>query len=187
MAGIRELLIQKIEEVYGKKIEYCGECESLAAMIEEITGCTLALVTLKRFFGFTKAKVEPRLSTLDILSRFCGYADFEMARGDLLNSSLISEFKEMERIVTKDLKINDIVGITYDPDREIEFLYLGDSKFRVIKSIKSKLIKGDIVTIDSFNLGFELIADDIERDGISLGNYIGAKQTGISFLSLLSS
>lgn len=187
MAGIRELLIQKIEEVYGKKIEYCGECESLAAMIEEITGDSLALVTLKRFFGFTTAKVEPRLSTLDILSRFCGYANFEMARGDLMNSSLISEFKKMERIVSNDLKLNDIVGITYDPDREIEFQYLGNSRFRVIKSEKSKLLEGDIATIDSFNLGFELIADDIERNGVSLGNYIGAKQTGITSLLLRSS
>lgn len=187
MAGIRELLIEKIEEVYGKKLEYCSECESLAAMIEETTGEKLALVTLKRFFGFTSARVEPRLSTLDILSRFCGYADFEMARGDLLNSSLISEFKKMERIVAKELKLNDVVGVTYDPDREIEFIYLGDSRFRVIKSEKSKLHEGDIVVIDSFNLGFELIVDDVEREGKSLGNYIGAKQTGLTSLSLCSS
>ena len=61
------LLKKKVEEKFGERVRYSRQCEALSEAIFEATGERLSLVTLKRFFGFTTAKVEPRLSTLDIL------------------------------------------------------------------------------------------------------------------------
>lgn len=185
MNAIYGILKKKIEEKFGEKIIFSGQCEALQHAILDKTGERLSLVTLKRFLGFTSAKVEPRLSTLNILAKYCGYGNFELMKGDLMNSELISDFKKIERIETSDLELGSIIIIVYEPDRKIKFRYVGQNQFSVLESINSKLQPEDLVKIDSFNKGFELIASEVIRNGENLGSYISAKQGGIKSIEIL--
>lgn len=179
------ILKKIIEEKFGEKIRYSRQCEAISEAIFEATGERLSLVTLKRFFGFTTAKVEPRLSTLDILSQYCGYPSFEIAESEILNSGLISEFRNVERIESAELDPGSVVIIKYKPERILKFRHFEGSLFMVEEAINSKLEKGDLVKIDSFTLGFELIASRVVRDGKDLGSYISAKQYGIQSIQVV--
>ena len=173
------ILKKKIEEKFGELIRYSRQCEALSEAIFEATGERLSLVTLKRFFGFTTAKVEPRLSTLDILSQYCGYASFEIAKSEILNSGFISEFGNVERIESAELDPGAVVIVRYKPERFLKFRHLEGSLYLVEESVNSKLKKGDTIKVDSFTVGFELIASRVIREGKDLGAYISAKQGGI--------
>ena len=179
------ILRKKIEEKFGGKICYSRQCEALSEAIFEATGERLSLVTLKRFFGFTTAQVEPRLSTLDILSKYCGYANFEIVKSEFLKSGLISEFRNVERIESSELNSGSIVIVKYDPDRIIRFRYIEQSLYIVEESVNSKLRNGDLAEMDSITVGFELIVSKVIRDGIDLGSYISAKQGGIQSIQVV--
>lgn len=174
------MLKKKIEEEFGEEILYSRQCEALSEAIREKTGERLSLVTLKRLLGFTSAEVMPRLSTLDIIASYCGYADYESLKGAIMDSSLISDFKLTEIVETKNLETGAQIILRYDPDRMIHLEYLGESFFIVKDSLNSKLLIGDKVKIHSFNKGFELIASEVIREGVNLGSYIAAKQGGIT-------
>ena len=180
------ILKKKIEEKFGEKICYSWQCEVISEAIFEATGERLSLVTLKRFFGFTTAQVEPRLSTLDILSKYCGYANFEIAESEFLKSGLISEFLNVERIESSELSPGSVVIVKYKPERILRFRHLDGSFYFVEESINSKLKKGDTVKVDSFTQGFELIASQVLRDGNDLGTYISAKQGGIQSIQVVN-
>lgn len=178
-------LKKKVEEKFGEKIRYSRQCEALSEAIFETTGERLSLVTLKRFFGFTTAKVEPRLSTLDILSRYCGFTSFEIAESEFLKSGLISEFRNVERIESSKLNSGSIVIVKYNPGRIIRFRYIEQYLYIVEESVNSKLRKGDLVEMDSITIGFELIVSKVIRNGIDLGSYISAKQGGIQSIQMV--
>ena len=179
------ILKKKVEEKFGEKVRYPSQCEALSEAIFESTGERLSLVTLKRFFGFTTAEVVPRLSTLDILSQYCGYASFEIAKSEILNSGLISEFGNIERIESSDLGNDSTVIIKYEPGRLLKLRHIEQSLFIVEESVNSKLKKGDYVEIDSITVGFELIVPKVIREGIDLGSYISAKQGGIQSIQVV--
>ena len=56
----------------------------------------------------------------------------------------------------------------------------------VEESINSKLKKGDTIKVDSFNVGFELIASKVLREDKDLGAYISAKQGGIQSIHVVN-
>ena len=179
------ILKKKVEEKFGEKVCYSRQSEALSEAIFEAIGERLSLVTLKRFFGFTTAQVEPRLSTLDILSRYCGYDTFEIAESEIMKSGLISEFRNVERIESSELDPGSVVIVEYKPERILRFRHLDGSLYLVEESINSKLKKGDTVKVDSFTKGFELIASQVLRDGNDLGAYISAKQGGIQSIQVV--
>lgn len=180
------ILKKKIEEKFGEIIRYSRQCEALSDAIFEATGERLSLVTLKRFFGFTSAEVEPRLSTLDILSQYCGFAAFEIAESEILKSGLISEFRNIERIESSELNPGAVVIVKYKPERILRFRHLEGPFYLVEESINSKLKKGDTVKVDSFTVGFELIASIVLRESNDLGAYISAKQGGIQSIQVVN-
>lgn len=185
MNVIFKILKQKIEEKFGQPILYSRQCMALSEDIFEKTGELLSLVTLKRLLGFTSAEVLHRVSTLDIIASYCGYSNYEMMRGDLIDSALISNFRPIDRIESKNLLPLAEITVTYDPDRKITFRYLGNFRYEVVESVKSKLEAGDIVFIDSFNKGFELIASNVIRNCEDLGPYVAAGQGGLLSIELL--
>ncbi|HET7898866.1 MAG TPA: hypothetical protein VFL47_14375 [Flavisolibacter sp.] len=70
-------LKREVEKVYGKKVVAYSDCLTLSKEISNRTGFQLNVNTLRRFFGLVKASYLPSLTTLDILSRFCGFKSFE--------------------------------------------------------------------------------------------------------------
>lgn len=70
-------LKENVESKFGRKIIYQRECNELSISIQEETEQVLSNSTLRRFFGFLATNSNPSLATLDILSEYCGYKDWE--------------------------------------------------------------------------------------------------------------
>ncbi len=79
----RKLLRQKIESTFGKSVTRSFQCDLLSSHIKKATGEYLSAQSLRRFFGLLRADFNPAISTLNILSRYCGYADFDDFSGQL--------------------------------------------------------------------------------------------------------
>lgn len=73
---IYKLLQEDIQSKLKKKKLYSRDCKSLAQQIYDETQCQLSTSTLKRFFGLIKSNFKPSKYTLDTLSVYAGYKDW---------------------------------------------------------------------------------------------------------------
>ena len=71
-----ELLRQKVATSFGKPVNYGFECETLSHDINKHTHEYLSPQSLRRFFGFLPSDFSPAINTLNILSRYCKYFDW---------------------------------------------------------------------------------------------------------------
>lgn len=74
-------MIQKLKEHvevrFGKKINYQKDCKALSSNILNKEGEYLSPATLRRIFGFLTTNSNPSRVTLDILSRYVGYKNWD--------------------------------------------------------------------------------------------------------------
>lgn len=70
-------LQQAIEEVACRSMRTPKDFDYLSELIKERLHETVSASTLKRFFGYVSSSSMPRQNTLDILSTFVGYKDWE--------------------------------------------------------------------------------------------------------------
>ena len=70
-------LCQALEEKMGKRMHTSKDFEALAASIFEQTHQLISASTLKRLWGYLDEGVTPRRTTLDLLSQFLGYAEWD--------------------------------------------------------------------------------------------------------------
>jgi len=63
--------------VSGMVIVKPEDCEAMQSLIISRTGLFISLVALKRIFGFEPAKFPPSLHTLDVLSQYCSYDNWD--------------------------------------------------------------------------------------------------------------
>ncbi len=73
-------MIQKlkdsVEVKFGRRIAYQKDCKILSDKLYEHTSQVVSPSTLRRFFGFLTTNSNPSRATLDILSTYCGYSDW---------------------------------------------------------------------------------------------------------------
>lgn len=183
---LNQAVIKKIEEKFGMKLEYGRQCIALSEAIYEDTSERLSETTLKRMFGFTGQECVPHRSSMDILAQYLNYPDWKTLSAELHEDSEISDFSEVEEIVSSDLKEGTQVQITYDPQRLLVLTYLGDYFYIVNESYKSKIQKGDKIRVTHLTIGQPLIVAQIIREGKSLGSYTGAKMGGLTSIEVFS-
>lgn len=179
-------IIKKIETKLGMEIKYPQQCEIVAQAIEDETGQTLGLSTVKRMFGFVNENRIPRHATMDILSRFLGYKDAKLLAKDMNSDAEISDFTWLESVEPENLKEGTQLQITYDPQRLLILTYIGDNKFIVNESKRSKLEKGDTLEIHQLVVKHELLVNNVWRNGQNLGSYTGAKQGGLTSIEVFN-
>ena len=184
---LNQEIIRKIEEKFGKKLQYGNDCEALSEAIIEETGQRISVATLKRMTGFTSQQCIPHISTMDILAQYIGYPNYQLLAQDIDEDTEISDFAWVEELESKSLKEGTQLQITYDPGRVLVLTYLGNDTFIVNESYKSKLQQGDKVTISHFTKGFELLVSDVMRNGESLGPYQAAKTGGLTSIEVFLS
>ncbi len=68
-------LKNEVEVIFGQKIEKRRVCEGLSADIYEKTGILISYNTIRRLYGLIPYR-EPRISTLDALSKYVGFSTF---------------------------------------------------------------------------------------------------------------
>ena len=71
------LLRHEVEESFGKKIVSSRDCIQLSEEIFHKTSFKVNSNTLRRFYGLVKAEYPPSGSTLNILSKYCGFSSID--------------------------------------------------------------------------------------------------------------
>ena len=169
----------EIERRLGREIRYPLDCEALAIDISLKCSERVSASTLKRFFGFVP-NTEPRMYTLDVLSHYLGYKNWDEYLDSLTNKSESSEFVNIDELIITSLQIGDRYMFCYEPMRKVAFEYIGNSRCRIEESVNSKLHVGDIVHITSIALEYPLLISSVERNGVHIGSQTVGKVSGIT-------
>lgn len=157
-------LKQHLETQLKRKMKTPNDFIFLSGVIWDRTHETISSTTLKRLWGYIDGADETRSSTLDILSRalgFQGWEDFLMH----LDAYGTSQPVQSPHLRAEDLSVGDRIYVSWRPDRCCTFRYLGDMRFIVEKSEKSKLKEGD-----TFSASFFILGEPLYLSGLVQGN-----------------
>lgn len=177
------LLLQEVESKYGRKICTSTDFESLSVVIEHEIGEYISSSTLKRLWGYVTLKPTPRISTLDVLSRYIGHQSFAEYREALKRSGAVeSAFFTTPYLSAADLQAGERVLIGWAPNRLVTLEFEGVDSFRVLASENSKLRRGDSFRAAQFLLGYPLYIDRIHRTDGTTPSYVAGKNGGLNRL-----
>ena len=153
-------LKQQIEESLGRKMKTSADFTFLSGAIWERTHENLSSSTLKRIWGYVDGADTTRNSTLEILSKFLGFKDWD---GFLEHISQDNGSNRVikQHIKTDDLAVDDLVLVSWKPNRHCTFRYLGDYRFIVEQAENSKLKAGNTFRCGLFILGEPLYMNDL--------------------------
>lgn len=175
------VLMLSVEKKYGKRVATSADFDSLADNVQECTGEGLSSSTLKRLWGYVNLNPKPRMSTLDILSRYLGFRDFNAFCEDLVkNNTVASGFFNSVALTSSDLKKGARIQVGWLPNRVVTLLYLGNNTYEVQESRNSKLMVGDRFELENIVVGYPLYIPRIMRNGEYTPAFVAGCNEGIS-------
>lgn len=153
-------LKKRIENQLKRKIMTPNDFIFLSGAVWERTHQTMSPTTLKRLWGYIDGADETRNSTLEILSQFLGYDNWEdfLKTIDKDNGS---DPVTAPHINAEKLNVGDHVFVSWKPNRRCTFRYLGNMKFIVETAENSKLKVGNTFLASLFILGEPLYLSDL--------------------------
>ena len=176
-----------IETALKKKFQTPKDFEFLRERIYARLHTLVSRTTLMRLWGYVDEEVTPRKGTLDILSRFLGYLDWEsyQENASLPKEQQSSPVMSRKLNVNSDLYIGERLRLTWQPDRVCDVEYLGELSFRVIASENTRIQPGDTFQCSLIIEGEPLYLDNLRKgDGSSSAEtiaYVCGKKTGVNF------
>lgn len=179
-----ERLKEYIENVAGFKMCTPKNFENLAQGIFNETGSLLSPTTLKRLWGYLHEKEQqtPRLSTLNILSRYIGYIDYDtFCKYQMVDEECESDFLNNRFIKADSLSKGQKVKLMWQPDRVITIQYIGLSMFKVLENKNSKLSPNDIFICNQIVENQPLLLSNLIHENGDPLNYICGKMGGVKF------
>lgn len=177
-----QALIAAVEKRFREEVRTTAGFERLAASIEYELREGLGASTLKRIWGYIPSVTTPRLSTLDILARYAGYADFKAFRQALAGADESAFLSGTTCLTSDDLAPGDRVVLGWAPNRRVRLRYAGEGRFEVVESSNAKLQPGDIFESSCFFKGWPLFVPGILRGGEMTAPYIAGKAHGLTLL-----
>mgnify|MGYP006988973001 CR=1 FL=1 len=173
-------LLEKVAGAYGGRLSTANDFDYLSAEIEKKTGLLLSSSTLRRLWGYDNYDSSPRESTLDCLARYVGYDRFDSFRRAVRDMPEFSSgFLSGECVFSRDLVRGDRVVLGWNPNRQVEVLYLGDFCFEVVRSLNAKLLPGDRFEASAFVKGYPMYLPGVERGGENLPLYVAGIKDGL--------
>ncbi len=173
-----------VEKAAGRKMCTPRDFDFLAMRIFDTTRTYMSPTTLKRFWGYLNngKSYQPRKSTLDLLSIYVGYKDFDSyCLSSSGNNSINSDYIKSPTLYVTSLAKGNIVKLMWDPNRCVRVKYLGDDMFEVVESVNSKLSEGDRFCCGCFIDGEPLYLTRLVRNDQALGAYVCGQDGGIKF------
>ncbi len=166
-----------IEKTVSRRMKTPADFDFLANAIWNKSKENISPTTLKRLWGYINGAETIRNSTLNILSQFVGFSDWQTFLEDLKNNSPIqSDAFIVPKIESKNLDIGDLIEVSWQPNRHCVFEYLGNNRYVVKKSEHSKLKAGDTFECLFFLQGQPLYLDNLNGEG----SYVAGKRDGLS-------
>lgn len=179
------VLREEVEQRFGCPIQAPRHFSALSFDIEENQNEYLSETTLQRVWLYKSGYDTVAVHTLNVLCRYCGYANWSIFLKCLKNSSPVeSEMFSGDVLDASSLDVAARVRIGWRPDRICVFEYLGDLHFKVVESHNAKLQSGDVFTCSKFQLGRELRLDNLMRDETEM-SYVAGTRNGLTLLELI--
>lgn len=180
-------LIEDVERKMGFRLSGPSDFNVLMLRIEQETGRSLAMSTVKRLWGYVDNTHTPSSTTLDILSAFVGYSSWTSYCETLSEEHKIeSDIFNRSQVYSKELTVGDHIFIAWMPDRECRLQYLGDDIFKVVDAVNAKIQCGDTFRAMSFSCGKPLYATDLHRGDTIIGDYVAGKAAGLTHVEVES-
>lgn len=175
-------LCQEIEQKV--RLEICTplDFEWLEEKIANKVKERVSASTLMRVWGYRKG-VCTRQSTLDILARYLGYADYvtfcqwSPTKDDEPQSDEVIS----RHLRTSDLKVGQKVELTWQPERRCVVQRQKGKSFLVVEVEQTKLSVGDTFECDIFIEGEPLYLSQLVHEGRPPMVYVAGKKSGIHF------
>ncbi len=184
-----EIYCKRLREAVADRLDrdICGHNDFilLSERIELENIDVISPTTLKRFWGYFKDEhPTPQTRTLNVLSKFVGYKDFQSFsehQDHLDNYS--SEFVKHDTQHCFLMQPNERIEISWYPKRRIVLKHEGDNDlFSVVESKNSKLAVGMTVHCESFVMKQPLWLKNVRGTQIDEPcDYVCGKVGGISF------
>lgn len=175
-----------VETRFGKVPSYASDFDALACCVAEECSDSLSVSTLKRIWGYIEGWRVPRISTLDLLSQYAGYADFRY-----FIKRYNAGHKEQSRFAVSEnalsvaaLDPGDMLELSWSPGRKVTLRYEGDFSFKVTANETSKLSVDAIVRFTSLMQGQPMYADVQLPGSDAPSAYIAGVGSGINFKKL---
>ena len=180
-----ENLRNEIEVAIHRRLTTPKDFEALREMIFLRLHILVSATTLKRIWGYIDDSVSTRRSTLDILARYIGYADFDAYEngtvGDIAESPS-SPIMARRIDVDEQLQPGDMIRLTWQPGRVCDVEYRGDRVFCVVASQCTRLKAGDTfkcsLMIEDEPLYIDML---VTADSVTPTAYVCGKKSGIHF------
>lgn len=176
-------LKKEIEAALGRDMRTPNDFEYLRERIYSRLQIMISRTTLMRIWGYLDEKVVPRESTLSILAQFLGYRNWE----EFQQNSSLSEEEGSSPVLSRrlnvanDLALGDCLRLTWQPERVCDIRYLGELRFIVTASEKTRLKKGDTFECSLIVEGEPLYLDNLRQGNHPPIAYICGKKSGINF------
>lgn len=134
-------LIEAVEFKFGKKIKVTDDFENLATDIKTKCEEYLSPLTLKKLWGFLTNMEKPKPHTLDTLSLFLGFQDWDGFKLALHGESDGETNYESGKLVAKsDLEKGNKLQFRWKPDHVCVVRYEGDNRFTVMSSSNNEIL-----------------------------------------------
>ncbi len=180
-------LLAEVEKRYGRRLSTSADFEALSVVVEHECGELISSSTLKRLWGYVTLKPTPRISTLNVLSRYVGKRDFSAFKQGILNDEhYVSHFFSVKKVCSSDMKTGAEEHLGWAPNRLVTLRYDGDGNYTIIKSENSKLLEGDKFQAESFMVGYPLYIPRLLRNGEYTLSYIAGTQEGLNRADIIS-
>lgn len=178
-----EPLKQRVEETFGQRVNSAGDFDRLRDSIYTRTGELFSATTLKRIWGYLNEDVTPRVHTLDVLSRYAGWKDWEsfvlMPNVSIQSGPVGSSFID----VTESMSPGDSLVLAWLPNRQCELTYKGQGWFEIVSSCNTRLQASDMFQCLHIIDGEPLYLDHLTRDGKNLGVYVCGRNSGVRIIA----
>lgn len=154
-----------IETALGKKLQTPKDFDFLRERIYARLHILVSRTTLMRIWGYVAEDVKPRKGTLDVLTQFLGYQDWD----EYLQYSLLPKVQQSSPVLTRRLSVarsltrGDRLRLMWHPGRVCDVEYTGDLLFRVISSANTRLHEGDTFECSLIIEGEPLYLDNLKQ------------------------
>ena len=179
-------LCRDIEQHFGQQLQSPADFQLLLQQIWEKQHAVLSLSTIKRLWGYVASNGTPRLSTLNTMAQFLGFADWNAYLVALeQRGGIESALCTGEGIQTADLQAEDRIVVAWQPNRQCTFRYLGENQFVVEDSTNAKLQQGTTFSAARFMMGQPMYLDNILLADGTHTSYVAGKSHGLTSVNLI--
>ena len=179
-------LCRDIEQNFGQQLQSPADFQLLLQQIWEKQHAVLSLSTIKRLWGYVASNGTPRLSTLNTMAQFLGFADWNAYLVALeQRGGIESALCTGEGIQTANLQAEDRIVVAWQPNRQCTFRYLGENQFVVEDSTNAKLQQGTTFSSARFMIGQPMYLDNILLADGTRTSYVAGKRHGLTSVNLI--